>query len=375
MAKNILMICSIVFFSILGFRALASEWHTARGNLARTGQSNYPGVKELKGVRWKFKTNGQINSSAVISDEVVYFGSADKTFYAIDILKGTLIWKFSTDMEINGTAIVIDDVVYFDSGFYQYALDSKTGEEKWRLEIAGGSSSPTVYDGNVFFGAGIWNPERLKHDGFLYCVKGGEEKWKFPTLSGVPSNVSIESDVLYFSDEGYVYALQANTQALLWKFENTTLFPDAPVLMRDRCYVKGTEEGFFTEKHYLYALNSKMGDVVWKAQIPQGVYSSPAVSNNMVFFGSHDGNLYALDEASGQVLWHFKTSEEIGSSPAVVGDTIFFGSFDGNLYAVDSKTGKLRWKFQTGEGIFSSPAVWKGMILFGSKDGFFYCLE
>jgi eukaryotic-like serine/threonine-protein kinase len=72
----------------------------------------------------------------------------------------------------------------------------------------------------------------------------------------------------------------------------------------------------------------------WKFETQSSVYSSPAIAEGMVYFGSGDRNLYALDMVTGQEAWRFKTGGPIYSSPSIVDGVIYFGSDDGCVYAV-----------------------------------------
>uniref|UniRef100_UPI00147B9DF4 outer membrane protein assembly factor BamB family protein n=1 Tax=Geitlerinema sp. PCC 9228 TaxID=111611 RepID=UPI00147B9DF4 len=58
-----------------------------------------------------------------------------------------------------------------------------------------------------------------------------------------------------------------------------------------------------------------------------------------------------------QMVWKFETEYSVLSSPAVSGDVVYFGSVDENLYAVDINTGQELWSFETEYRVFSSPAV------------------
>jgi len=55
---------------------------------------------------WKFKTNGEIRSSALVQDNMIIFGSNDKNLYALNA-KGKVLWKFKADSGIeSGPAIL-----------------------------------------------------------------------------------------------------------------------------------------------------------------------------------------------------------------------------------------------------------------------------
>jgi outer membrane protein assembly factor BamB len=67
-----------------------------RGNVQHTGVYDAPGVPELHGVRWKFKTRGRVYSSPAVAGGVVFVGSTDGNLYAIDAATGAERWKFAT---------------------------------------------------------------------------------------------------------------------------------------------------------------------------------------------------------------------------------------------------------------------------------------
>jgi outer membrane protein assembly factor BamB len=61
---------------------------------------------------------------------------------------------------------------------------------------------------------------------------------------------------------------------------------------------------------------------IWKYITGGPVYSSPAVSNGVVYIGSGyglQGIVYALSASSGAQLWNYTTASGVESSPAVVG--------------------------------------------------------
>ena len=76
-----------------------------------------------------------------------------------------------------------------------------------------------------------------------------------------------------------------------------------------------------------------------------------------------------------ELIWEFRTDDGVWSSPAVLDGVVYFGSFDGYLYAVDINTGQEQWKFKTDAGVFSSPAVSDGVVYFGNYDGYIYALK
>ena len=64
---------------------------------------------------------------------------------------------------------------------------------------------------------------------------------------------------------------------------------------------------------------------------------------------SHTGYSTATGPSTNQTLWTFKTQNKVWSSPAVVDGVVYFGSFDKNVYAVKASDGAKIWNYSTGD--------------------------
>ena len=103
----------------------------------------------------------------------------------------------------------------------------------------------------------------------------------------------------------------------------------------------------------VYALDATSGSLKWKFQTGDVVHASPAIAKGMVYIGSWDSYFYALDAETGKEKWRFKTGEDkeiynqvgIQSSAVVADGMVYFGCRDSNLYALDAATGEKRWAF------------------------------
>ena len=54
-----------------------------------------------------------------------------------------------------------------------------------------------------------------------------------------------------------------------------------------------------------------------------------------MYIGYDDNHLYALNTNTGQEIWRFKTDGDVWSSPAVSDGVVYFGSNDGYLRALE----------------------------------------
>src|SRR6266568_2678240 len=78
---------SIAGLAILAFAPLAAqaaESASFRGNAQHTGVYDAAGVPKLGGVKWTFKTEGQVIASPAVHGDTVYVGSTGGTLYAIN---------------------------------------------------------------------------------------------------------------------------------------------------------------------------------------------------------------------------------------------------------------------------------------------------
>ncbi|MBN1289958.1 MAG: PQQ-binding-like beta-propeller repeat protein [Actinobacteria bacterium] len=118
---------------------------------------------------------------------------------------------------------------------------------------------------------------------------------------------------------------------------------------------------------------------VWEKSISppsaNGSWSSPAVSEGVVFIGSGK-NVYAFDAFSGTKKWTTSlgaTAEIVNSSPAVDGNRLFIGDWaNGKYLCLDTQTGGVVWeRVLEAECVAqSTPAVDGDMVFVGQSAGF-----
>ena len=341
-----------------------------RGNLAHTGVYDAIGVPRLTGVQWKFHTGGLIISSPVIANGSVYVGSTDGYLYAVDVDSGRLKWKFETKARVVSSPAVAGGLVYFSSydGWF-YAVNAADGKPKWKFNngaerryaakhihgaLPAGEtmpdpfdcylSSPAVWNGAVYFGSG---------DGNIYALNAGtgELKWKFHTGDVVHASPAISGGTLFVGSwDSYFYAIDATSGKELWRFK-TGEDPDIhnQVGIQSSAAVADGVVYFGCRDSNLYALDAMTGKKRWSFSTkPSWVISSPAILNGKVYFATSDSALfYGLDAGTGRQIILLRFKFPFFSSPAIAGNTLYIGSHDGKLTAIDLTTQTRAWEFQT----------------------------
>ncbi len=156
-------------------------------------------------LRWRFETRRRVMASALVHENLVFIGSDDWYFYALDIDQGYPIWRFRTQGPVVSSPALSEKLVFFGSADgYVYALDALGGREIWRYEIGKAvTSSPCVHQDALYIGA---------VDGALYSLHAntGELLWRFQSDGPIISSPRVAEDIVYVgSDDRHVYALQA----------------------------------------------------------------------------------------------------------------------------------------------------------------------
>jgi outer membrane protein assembly factor BamB len=109
--------------------------------------------------------------------------------------------------------------------------------------------------------------------------------------------------------------------------------------------------------------------LAWSYCTRAPIFSSPIVSDGVVYVASNDGTLSALNIQNGDRLWQRTTKSAFFSTPIVQGSTVYAATVDGTFYAIDTPSGAVRWQQEIspqGAKIWSSPIVAGGLVIFGT---------
>jgi outer membrane protein assembly factor BamB len=110
------------------------RWPMFHNDLRNTGYSSSTAPRTNE-TAWRFNTGGPVDSPTV-SGDLVYFGSYDDNFYALNITDGKVVWRFKTGNNILSPAAINDGLVYFGSEDNNiYALNATSGDLIWKYII------------------------------------------------------------------------------------------------------------------------------------------------------------------------------------------------------------------------------------------------
>jgi outer membrane protein assembly factor BamB len=220
-------------------------------------------------------------TSPVVAEGLVLAG-ADKAFHALEVETGKEAWKFKTREPIASSATIAADTVYFTDFTHLYAVDLKTGVERWHFD--------------------------------------------YEELSLLFAPVVIEDQVIITS-VNVVYALDRHNGETLWRqtINDENLVPSAAA--GDRIYVKSTNA--------LYALDRDSGEVAWRYKAVDFV-SLPALTEAQVYIVTRaggNGQLRALRLSDGQEIWQSEDVRVANAAPIVAGGQVYVRTIDGSVLA------------------------------------------
>ena len=163
-----------------------------------------------------------------------------------------------------------------------YGVDAETGRQIWKRPTSGPvPCTPAVANGMVY---------AASYDGKFYALNAqtGAIKWKFAT-----------GGERRFEAKG-IHGLEPKTQTMADQYD---IFLSSPVVMQGAVYF-GSGDG------NLYALDAASGELKWKFKTGDVVHSSPAYVDGTLYFGSWDSFFYAVDAATGKEKWRFHGGED-----------------------------------------------------------------
>ncbi|HEY2527193.1 MAG TPA: PQQ-binding-like beta-propeller repeat protein, partial [Xanthobacteraceae bacterium] len=191
--------------------------HTFSNTRSPINSGNVANLKPL----WTFSTTDAISSSPTVVDGVIYIGSWDGFFYAINARSGLLIWKFQVDCDntivpvppqclapgeappprfftqgglITSTAAVADGQVYFAAGKTVYDLNAVDGSLRWKHVICGNPEQPNceadpndptqIFSSPAVFGGFVFLGHTAGADGYRGAIEAldatkGAQRWRF----------------------------------------------------------------------------------------------------------------------------------------------------------------------------------------------------
>jgi outer membrane protein assembly factor BamB len=247
-------------------------------------------------VSWKTRVPSEVLSRPVLYDNIVLVRTADGRLVGLDLVTGKIRWTYAQtipDLTLRGSSSPVlargRVFVGLDNGRL-IALSPIDGEVIWDIALAVPQGRSEIQrlvdiDGRAELYGRLLYATSYQGRMAAVDVSNGQFVWSRPFSSH--SGLSVDKTAVYSSDDmSYVWALDKNNGATLWKQEKLKLRDiTRPVLFGDYLVV-GDYEG------YLHVMSKFDGHFVARTQVDDsGILVPPVVKDDRLYVLTRDGLL------------------------------------------------------------------------------------
>jgi outer membrane protein assembly factor BamB len=377
--------------------SLSSDGSMLRGDAGRTGVYPTKGVSEWPQIEWTFRSGSDWSQSPVAAGGIVLL-PAGATVYAVDAKTGQEKWSHPYNGGTTSPSAIALGVAFFNSGCCLYAVDAYNGREKWKFDYGSGGSidSPVVAGGVVYSNDSM--------GGRLHAIDAtsGRELWALDTKGAIEGEIAVDESAAYFfrsprmndavlSGEDDLYAVDLQSGKVKWKYHTGAgANVAAPTVADGLVYIRSARGSSGDE--YLVALDTATGREVWAYTLPRWDSGTTAVvaAQGMVYFGIDgniisDGSLVALDAKTGQEKWRNDRDPSVEwVDPVMAGGLLYISGFpsradldsmEARLHGIDAATGAEKWRVKIGGGNNRVPTLADDVIYLSDGVGNLYALR
>jgi outer membrane protein assembly factor BamB len=284
----------------------------------------------------------------------------------------TLLWRIPLGPSYSGP-IVTEELVFTTETKNKesevvYALERKTGKERWHAEWKGAMTVPffAASNGSWIRSTPAYDGERLYVAGMrdvLVCLdaKSGKEEWRVdfvtelkapPPDFGFVCSPLVDGDAVYVQAGASVAKLDKRTGKIIWRSLNDKggMFGSAfssPVIAT----LSGKRQLIVQSREKLAGIDLETGDVLWSQVIPsyRGMnILTPQIVGNRIFTSSYQNKswLYNValenDRYTVSEAWSNKAQGYM-SSPVVINGHAYLHLQNQRFTCIDLATGERPW--------------------------------
>lgn len=346
-------------------------------------------------ITWTFKTSGKVIAAPIIQNDTLFLGSLDGNFYAIDATTGNEIWKYNTNNEIRTTAVIYNkEIICFESGNTMYGLDLG-GNLLWSQVIHSGTlinehdqwdcfrSSPTLHDSIAYIGSesGKVVGVQVVTGEIVFSVQTPQANTTIETTPVIYNNKIFVGDWL-----GVFSVFNIETSELVWQYDtkkdNTYQYWVNAIISKPLIY---NNTVYFAGRNCnLYAFNPDTGEKLWMYHSPtdQWLIGGPVVSEDVLYVGSsYQTMLFAFNSNNPELLWETYVGGLNYGDPVVVEDYVIVGTGAqgntnvGSIAIINKTTHKAEDTYDVNGWVQTTPLVQNGIIYFGCFNGNIYAWD
>jgi outer membrane protein assembly factor BamB len=287
--------------------------------------------------------------------------ASNQFIYAVRLRDGFKTWQFPLQggnqlFDANPVVTADGQLLVASAGTDRglYSLDLATGVQKWSFTGATDRwiAPPLVVKDTIY---------APNTDGVLYALKlsTGEKTWSLPISSSLWGSPVTDGKLIFVGSlDHFLYAVDPQTQKIMWKVDLGGALPAAPLLSAD-----GTTLFTGSSARKFFAIDTASGSIHWTADTKDWVWNTPALNGDSVYAADITGNVYSLGVVNGKDPWPaVQPDGPITGSPLAQTNGLLVATESGSLFAIDPQGVKL-WELAVGGNIYTTPAASGTLIL------------
>jgi outer membrane protein assembly factor BamB len=275
------------------------------------------------------KTGKGIISSPALDGDRVYFGAYDGTLHCRDARTGAAFWVRKNCEWIGSSPCVTADAVYVslewrgDPGGALCRIDKATGDIVWRYDVKKQlHGSPVVTPDGRMVVMGTNDCTMVALD-----AQTGTLLNKTDVGGPIKYHAALWGDCAVMCAFDAIYVWNFVTGDILFHLETDDINYSRPLIVGDRAFVGSAD-------HNLYVIDLAAMRVEEIINVGEKIHSSPALVDNVVYFGTSAGELIGLDPLNLTILERLQFPERLTNTLISDGDLWFVYAFDNKLWAI-----------------------------------------
>jgi outer membrane protein assembly factor BamB len=314
--------------------------------------------------RWRVQTTAGDAPRVATGSGSVFATDNDQHLLSLDASTGQERWRVPLAGN-GGTPVVVGDLLLVDDGdLGLLALDTASGKERWRFDARASHAAEAICGGQVIAGgkAGL----------FALDAESGQEHWSFLTGSPHGQPVTNGEIVVSHSADGVLYVVDAAIGRERWSvpFGGRGATPAVSAGL----VFAAVERGRLGERiGTLAAFDIATGTERWSRALPERLQGSPIFDGSQVYLGVGDAVL-AFAPETGDEIWRTAAGDLL-STPVPAGSSVYLAAGSGtpvdgtsSLLALDAQTGSKQWSISLGYVMVATPAIATGLLVAASAD-------
>ena len=267
----------------------------------------------------RFETEDEVNTAPLYHKGTLFVTSRDGALSALTWPSGRPRWH---DSHAAVTGVVpYGNSLILSSKHNRVERRTLDNTPLWTYDTQSPAiTSPIIHQQHVIV---------ITLDGWLHAIDSltGNGKFKLE-LGQVAATPSAKNGVLLLPERsGDLHAFDLKSRQVLWTYDMEAEIWASPV-----CW----EQFVITVSwaNVLRCLSLASGDDVWEQRLSDRVTATPIIAGGVVYVVTESGQLLAFDARSGKQLFHdVVTHGPIQASPMSLGDTLVVAAVDGTVQA------------------------------------------